>query len=425
MNEEINIFIEDLKKHLIGLPEEEVSEAVNYYEEYLSESLEAGNSLDKVLTELGSPEKLADTLRREANITRAKNHPGIKNFSRVIRDAFKSVSTPLSVFSLFITALISFGMIAIIFGGAVVFGIGAVAVMLLCIYQAFTIPFHFVLEIVGTLGIGLMAAGIISLVAYYLWICGKLFIRLSTKQIGLMLKLSGKTVTNPVKKESKRLWPVTRLLLVISAVGFILFGVSGIPWRYFIIFNSMKPEGNITKVATEYNPSDINKISILTAHSIIRVEEGSSDKIVVSYEEPDWLTHEISNSGGVLDFREKSNGRLPLFALVSLHEGQTELSISLPKGFKADSILLQSTGGNMIISNIDENLDAKSLTGDIQYSAGALKINFVARTKSGRILVGGAQSGEKTNGWIEYNKVMNMDNKVSLTSTSGSIDIEE
>ncbi|MDF2672868.1 MAG: hypothetical protein K0R09_1133 [Clostridiales bacterium] len=424
MNEEINIFIEDLKKHLIGLPEEEVSEAVNYYEEYLRESLEAGNSLEKVLSELGSPEKVADILRREANITRAKNHPGIKNFSRVIKDAFKSVSTPLSVFSLSITALISFGMIAIIFGGAAVFGIGAVAVMLLCIYQAFTIPFHFVLEIVGTLGIGLMVAGIISLVAYYLWICGKLFIRLSTKQIGLMLKLSGKTVTNPAKKESKRLWPVTRLLLVISAVGFILFGASGIPWRYFIIFNSMKPEGNITNVATEYNPSDINKISILTAHSIIRVEEGSSDKIVVSYEEPDWLTHEISNSGGVLDFREKSNGRLPLFALVSLHGSQTELSISLPKGIKTDSISLESIGGHIFISNITGNLEAKTLTGKIEYDTGNSENSILARTGSGKLLVNGTQIEKRVNGWKEYDKVVNVDNKIRLTSTSGSIIIE-
>jgi hypothetical protein len=84
-------------------------------------------------------------------------------------------------------------MIALIFGGAVVSGIGAAAVILMCIYQAFTIPFHFVLEIVGTLGIGFMGAGILSLAAFYLWMCGKLFIKLSTKQIRLMLKLSGKT----------------------------------------------------------------------------------------------------------------------------------------------------------------------------------------------------------------------------------------
>lgn len=425
MNEGIKIFLDDLKKHLIGLPEEEVSRAVNYYEEYLSESLDAGNNIEKVIMELGSPEKIADTVRREANITRAENHPGLGNFSRAIKDAFKGVSTPLSVFSLSITALISFCMIALIFGGAVVCGIGAAAVILMCIYQAFTIPFHFILEILGTLGIGFMGAGIFSLAGFYLWICGKLFIKLSTKQIRLILKFSGKAVTKSVKQENRRLWPITRLLLIVSAAGFILFGVSGLPWRFFTIFNSMKPEGNINKVVTEYTAADINKISALTAHSIIRIGEGSSDKIVITYEESDWLTHKISNNGGVLDFREMSNGRLPLFSLISIHESQTELSISLPKGFKADSISLQSTGGNMFISNIAGNLEAKTLTGKIQYSRGILKNSIVARAKSGKIFVDGVQAGKRVNGWKEYDNGVNVDNKVLLTSTNGNIVIEK
>ena len=421
MNEKIKVFIDDLKKHLIGLPVEEVSKAVNYYEEYLSESLDAGNNIEEVLMELGSPEKVADTLRREANITRAENHPDLKNFSRVIKDAFKSVSTPLSVFSLSITALISFCMIALIFGGAVVCGVGAAAILLLCIYQAFIIPFHFVLEIVGTLGIGFMGTGIVSLAAFYLWICGKLFIKLSTKQIGLMLKLSGKAVKKKAKQESRRLCPVTRLLLIVAAAGFILFGVSGISWRFFTIFNSMKPEENINKVVTEYDAADIKKISALTAHSIIKIGEGSSDKIVISYEEPDWLTHQISNNGGVLDFSEESNGRLPLFALVSLHESQTELSIALPKGFNADQISLQSTGGFIIISNISANIEAKTLTGKIQYNGDISRNSLTARTGSGQIIVNGAQEWKKVNGWREYSSKINTDKKIQLTSTSGNI----
>jgi uncharacterized membrane protein len=424
MNERIKAFIDDLKKHLMGLPVEEVSQAVSYYEEYLSESLDAGGNLEDVLLELGSPEKVADTLRREANITRAENNPGLKNFSKVIKDAFKSVSTPLSVFSLSITALICFGMIAIILGGAVVCGVGAAAILLLCIYQAFTIPFHFILEIVGTLGIGFMGAGIVSLTAFYLWVCGKLFIKLSTKQIRLMLKLSGKAVAKPVKQEPRRLWPIARLLLIVSAAGFILFGVSGLPWRFFTIFNSMKPEGNINKVVEEYEAKDINKISAATAHSIIRIGEGSSDKIVISYEEPDWLTHEISNNGGVLDFREKSNGRLPLFSLISIHESETELSISLPKGYNAESISLQSIGGHIFVSSITGNLEAKTLTGEIEYRAGNSKSSIIARTGSGKILVNGTQTGKSANGWMEYDNGVSVSNKIKLTSTSGSIIIK-
>lgn len=366
MNEEIKKYIEELKSHLAGLPEDEIKRAVDYYEEYLNDSLDSGKDLEEVFKELGPVEKLAESLKMEANFSRAEKNPDLSNFSKVVKDAFKSVSAPLSVFSLSITVLLSFGMIAVIFGGTVVSGIGAAAVILLCIYQAFTIPFHFFLEIAGTIGFGLLGSGMLALVAFYLWRGGKLFIKLSTKQIGLMLKLTGKTVMEPVKKKSKKLWPVTRIILIVTAAGFILFGVSGLPWRFFTIFNSMKPESGINLVVDEYEAGSIRKISALTAHSTIRIEEGSSDKIIISYEEPDWLTYEISSNGGELNFREMSNGRLPFFSLVSLHESKTELTITLPKGYRADSISLQSVGGNVFTSGKIENLRIKTLTGKVQ-----------------------------------------------------------
>ncbi|MFL0267224.1 HAAS signaling domain-containing protein [Candidatus Clostridium radicumherbarum] len=425
MNEKIKIFIDDLKKQLLGLPQDEINEAVNYFEEYLTESLEARNNLEEVLIELGSPKKIAETLKRESNLTNAKNKPGIRNFTMVIKDAFKSVSTPLSIFSLSITALISYCIIALIFGGAVICGMSAVITVVLCIYQAFTIPFNYILEIIGTFGLGILTGGILSLLTLYLLKCGKLFIKLSIKQISLMLKLSGKPELKAAKEDRKRLWPVTRILLIFSAAGFILFGASGLPWRFITIFNSFKPEGNLKKFITEYNISDINKISALTAHSIIKVEEGSSDKIIVSYEEPDWLTHEISNTLGTLNFREKSNGKLPFFDLISLHDSQTELNITLPKGFKNDSILLQSTGGNILISNISGNVVAKTLTGEIQYNSGTLKNSITAHTGSGYIAVIDSATGKKVNGLKEYFNGVNTTSKISLTSTSGSVIIEK
>ncbi len=366
MNEEIKKYMGELKKHLTGLPEDEIQRAIDYYEEYLNDSLDAGGDLGEVLKELGPSERLAESIKIEANYLRAKKNPDIRNFSRVIGDAFKGVTAPISIFSLSITVLLSFCMLALIFGGAVVSGIGAAAVILLCIYQAFTIPFKFLLEIAGTIGFGLLGSGILALTALYFWQGGRLFIRLSTKQIGLMLKLSGKTVSEPVKKEGKGLWPITRIILLATAAGFIIFSVSGIPWRYFTIFNSMKPEGRINRAVEEFKASDIRKINVLTAHSSIRIEEGSSDKIVISYEEPDWLDYELSSNGGELNFREVSSGRLPFFSLVSLHESKTELSITLPRGYKADSIMLRSVGGNIYIQGKIENLEVKTTTGKVQ-----------------------------------------------------------
>lgn len=59
MDNRITIFIDKLKYQLKDLPEEEVLEAVNYYEEYLNDALDAGNDIDSIISKLEPTEKIA------------------------------------------------------------------------------------------------------------------------------------------------------------------------------------------------------------------------------------------------------------------------------------------------------------------------------------------------------------------------------
>ena len=428
MDERISSFVEGLKKELDGLPQQEISEVISYYEEYLNDAVEEGKDLDKVFNELDSPEKIAGTIRMENSIIKAQRSPGLKNFTGVSRNAFKGVTTPLAVISLSIVVFISFCMVGVLFAGAFVFFAGAAVIALGLVYEALKIPQHFIMEIAGTIGFGLLGAGICLLGAFSLYRLGKLFIRISTQLIRRILLQSGKSVPEMEKQVTGRKMRLSRIVavcLIITAVGLLLVSVSGLPGRYFTIFNSMKPS-NITMRTSEYDPGNINKISIVTANSIIRVTTGTSDKIVLSYTQPDWTDYNIESNGSMLSFYEKSNGRFPLFSIMSLHESMTEVVVSVPKGFDPEIVTLETQGGHINISGLAANIRAKTFSNSIRLSTEGImeNLNIKANTWNGEIIIDGVKTGQKTNEGIEYYKNTNAAKTIELSSSNGTIHID-
>ncbi len=422
MDERIAVFIESLKRYLEGLPEQEVREAVSYYEEYLYDAAEAGKEPEEVFKQLDSPEKIAGMIRTETSILRAQKSPGLRNFTRVLRNAFHSVTTPFAV-SIF--SIVSFGIVLMLFGGALVSFVAGIVIALGMIYQALIMPARFPMEIAGAVGMGLFGAGITLLLSWALYKLARLLIRASTRFIGKRLRKSAKPgpqleARQEVHSSGSRRY-VTAYLVVIIA-GFVLTAVSGLPLRYFTIFNSMKPD-NVILRTTEYDPAGINKISLLTAHTRIKVVSGTSGKIVLSYEQPDWLDYEAVSNGSMLSFYEKSNGRLPLFPLVKLHENVAELTVSIPKGYSPEFMTLESTGGDISISGLVENIKVKTMDGDILFNPEGVteSYNVRANTGSGTIVVAGAPSGQKGAEGMEYYKNVKAAKTVELNSSGGRI----
>ena len=429
MDERILKFMNELKTQLQGIPEKEVKDAVGFYEEYLDEALDAGKDLGDVIRQLGSPGEIAGMLRTETSIAKVERSPGLKNFSNAKRAAAGVVTKPLAVFLLSVIEIVTFGIVIALFCGAAAVFLAALASIGVLIYEALGIPSRFAMEIAGTVGTALLLAGICLLTAYLLYKGGIVFIRLSTRFVRMMLKNSAKSLPGPAKGTTAVKSRFKRIILACTVsiiAGAVLFGISGLPQRYFTIFNSMKPTESIKKVVSEYDVTGIARISAATAHSAIRVAPGSSDRIVVTYEEPDWLTHEIDNINGVLTFQEKSNGRLPLFTLVSMHESLTELTIQLPGGFKPENISLESRGGHIFISGLTGSINAKTLNGNIDYSPGeaSSRSNVRAKTLNGKIIVGSAEVYEKAHEGVEYMRNENTGKTVELTSTNGNITID-
>jgi uncharacterized membrane protein len=433
MDERITHFIQSIAAQLEGLPEVEIRKAVSFYEEYFNEALEAGQDPEQLIKSLGAPEKIVTMLRTETSLMKAESNPSLRNFSKALRNSFRYVTTPFMVFLLSLVVLISGGLIVAFFGGVVATVTGAMAILIVLIYESVRIPGQFLPEIIGTLGIALFGSGICLLLALGQYKIVQLLIQFSAKLIRLIARkctarkysarLSGGSTSEPVQSlnvSQAKSHALTYILLGLTFVGGIMAGVSGLPWEYFIIFNVMRSEAVIQKVEQQYDPGAIEKLSIVTAHSKIRMTRNSGKKIIITYEQPNWLDYEIKSDGSMLSFYEMSNGRLPLFQLVKLHESFTELSISLPERYHPEMISLETTGGPIEISGLAENLTAQTLNREIKFDSTGIVSNFglKANTKAGQILVNGVSAGQQVSEGIEYYR------KTRTTKTPGQVMVE-
>jgi uncharacterized membrane protein len=449
MNEKVIDYIDKLKRYLAGLPPEEINKAVSYYEEYFNDADDAGKDIDDTLARMDPPEKIAEVIRMESNINRAQNNPGLKSFTRVLQYAFRGATRPVSIFAISIYAAISYSLVIMFFAGAFIALSGAIVISSALIYHALTI--RYAAEMAGTIGIAILCAGVFLLVALGFYMLGKLLVRLSAKTIRLVVKKPVNPIPQ-IRKQSSfknvRAKKVAFAFIAISVTGLILSLVTGLPIKYFIIFNSMKPQ-NIEVRTETFESKDIKTILITTQHSNIRVSYHNTDDIIISYEQPDWLDYKLQKNGNAVSFIESSNGRLPLFELAKIHQSATEVALLIPEGTDLGSIAgiaLESTGGYIYLEDIVENVQVKTYTGNIfvQTSKMNLKnntgsnskeqtvVSISASTQAGYITVDGKQIEPNNNQKSEYSASLPegehsinlpVSKSIEITSTRGNIQI--
>ncbi len=438
MDDRIKKFLDDLNSNLAGLPENEQKEALAYYEEYISDALDEGASPDELLSRLDTPEHIAAMVKAETSIKNVHNNPGLKNYSKLVKYARIGITRPLSILMFSVLIFATYSIAILLFLGTVVSAAAACIILPAFIYEALKIPAAYMGEIIGTIGIGIFSSGIFVLTAYGFYILCRPLIRLSAKLVFKMMKKSSIQIndTDEDKRDSavsdSKSKPAVKPLragLIIIAAGLVISLATGLPIKLFMIFNSMKPAG-ITMHEQEFDVSSASRIRVNTAHSNIRLTEGVSDKIRLEYEESDWLDFDITCKDGELIFTEKSNGRLPLFPLVSMHENRAGLTISIPADYQPNGVSLESRGGFIHIESDDIPVDAKTYTGSISLSvstdseSGRIPAAISAKTSTGAIKHTGKSIGVITRYGTEYEQLTESTISVSMESQRGDIFID-
>lgn len=425
MDDRIKAFLKELESKLTDLPETEAKGALDYYEEYLNDALDEGKSVDELLEHMDSPVKISAIIKTETSIRKAQNNPGLRNYSRVLKYALSGITTPLAILLFSVFIFITYGIALVLFCGAFATATAALVFLAGLIFEAIKIPAKFVPEIMGTAGFGVFLAGICLLTSYGLFLLCRLFIMLSSGLVGRMMNKSlkplhgnGETYRNKGKSHRK----LVKVCIIAAAVGLVISIASGLPVKLFNIFNSARP-ASITVKSWEFNKSDVKNINISTEHSHIRLVKSKSERIVIRYEQSDWLEGEAVCKDGKLSFYEKSNGRLPLFQFVSMHENRAEVVVELPDGTSHGALWLESRGGFVHVEDLDFNTHVKTYTGNIfLYTGQASKLpGITAGTVTGYILVDGRKAGTKTFGITSFKKAPETDTGIEMESTGGSI----
>ena len=195
MDERIKAFINELSRQLEGLPGEEAAEALRYYTEYLADAEEAGKDLDKVMKNLGSPAKIAAAVKAEASMQKAHDKPGLKSFASALRSALSATWASFAYFLVLLIALLSFSVAAVLFAGAGVFFIAAVAAFAGMVYEALMLHKEYTAEIIGTLGMGLFSGSLIFLVAFGFYRLAGIWVKLTLRVLkGIVKKPAAQSV---------------------------------------------------------------------------------------------------------------------------------------------------------------------------------------------------------------------------------------
>lgn len=422
-------FINSLKENLSGLSEEEKLNVILYYEEYLDDARDSGKDIDEVLKNLGDPSDIAAVILAEESFNQARNKPGIKNFNKVIKNIFLGVSGPFGYFIRTIYLIIVYSLIVIFTGASLASLLCAVTGFAGLMYETFKIPSSFPAERLGTAGMALFAFGVFAVLSYAFFIISRWLVSGATDTIRKMVRKnihqkSYEAVVEKRKQGTGKLIPL--ILSVVIIVGLILSVSSGLPIKLFYIFNSMKPE-NIKLAVNEYNADGVKKMKITTEHSCIKIVSDNTNpgKIVITYEQPDWLVHQATGSSGEIVFKESANGRLPLFNLVSLHESRTDVTVYLPDNINIDLIKIESRGGFVYISDILQNIEVKTYTGSIDLDNSKIQesYNINAKTESGGIESDRIPAKDKGNSEISY-RHQDAEKTIELYSVRGSIVIK-
>ncbi len=429
MDERIAEFINKLKEKLSGLSDEERIGALLYYEEYLKDAQDLGKDMDEVFKQLGTPQEIASLLQAEEYFNQAQKKPRLKSFNKAMKNAFLGVSTPVGYFVRGLFLFLVYSVLIVFLGGALVSFVAAVISFSGLLYETFKIPSVYIAERLGTLGMALFALSLLFLLSYTFFKISRWLMDLSARTIRKMLrkKIHPETYQAPQemagKGFNKRLVITSAIILLTSLV---LTIASGLPIKLFTIFNSMKPE-NLRVVVNEYSASDVEKIVINTAHSHIKVlnADKETDKIVITYEQPEWLTYQAALEDGKITFKEISNGRFPLFDLVSLHESRTEVTLYLPQYYDAKGIELESKGGFVFITNVVQNIQAKTYTGHIfiDISKSGIPFNLDVKTETGELEADGVYQDGQYYKELSIHQ-QNASKSLNITSTRGNIVIQ-
>jgi uncharacterized membrane protein len=428
MTERLADFLQSIRAGLSDMPAGAVDQELEYYQEYITDAVEAGRSDAEIREKIGNPAEIIATIRTAVMINNTEQKPGPIGLMRASRKVFDSITHSTVKASLVIGAVIPITFGIMLYLVSVLTVLGALISAALLIHGTIQIPSMYISEKVGMAGLMLATIVLMTSIGVGWWYVANLATRVTMKTLRrLMIKKRGIRITEADGKRERntaatRLGPdIKKRWFIFTGIGLVGVGLlfsSGLPLRYFSIWNSMKPSG-LTELRREFNPKEIHDISVFTLNSRVEIQKANANRVVISYEQPDWMKGTIQTKDGTLIFRERSNGRLPFMDFIAIHEGMTAVKIEVPRGYFLNKVIIESTGGHESIDAPAQEIWAHTLNGNIRFRSATGLYYIQASTNQGTIFIRDVPLGTK-----RYNNDKRKNQLAVLESANGKIEID-
>lgn len=408
-----------LSAGLAGLPQESVRRALEYYEDYIVEALEAGRSREEIMRRLGPMEEIVAHVRAESSLNRAESSPGPLSLTGAARQTFRGLAGGAARVSLVVGATLPYALAMMLYLTAVVVLLGAFAVAALLAYEIATMPVVYLRERIGTAGLAALGASSLVATGLAFWLVANGINRVTLRALrrGLRRGAPKDRPSEPAKPRKRR----TRITLLFCAaaalIGAVLTAFSGLPEKYFTIWNSGRPDDIVLRTWS-YDPKTVEAIVVVAMNSRVSIEAGDADAIRIAYEEPPWLTGGVIANDGSLTFQETSRGMLPLLSFVARHEGMTSVRIEVPPRYLPRTITVTTIGGHVYLATPARDIRVQTITGGIRLAALGEAFHIKAFAPDRNIFIHDSRGAGK-----EYETGPATGSPVELRSDGGMIEL--
>ena len=196
-------FLDNLKQKITALPKEEQYKIIFYYDEYISEAIEAGQTKESVINAIGSIDSLAGKLLanydKEKVFTEAKEKPTLSNGFKVLIAILALFSVPLTIPLAIFVVILALVFVLLIVSILIAFLASSVALLLTSVGLVVTAA----QALVVTPGYSL-ALFALALINFGL---GILLLLALVKLVQLVIKLfafSGNKLSSAIKRKKKK-----------------------------------------------------------------------------------------------------------------------------------------------------------------------------------------------------------------------------
>jgi uncharacterized membrane protein len=199
MTDKMREILASIRAECADLPEGSVRRALEFYDEYFADALEAGHSEEETFERLGGVKEIAAQVRAEAALSGAERSPGPFRLIGAGRQVLRGLAGSAGKFSLIVGASIPYALAMGLYLASAAAFIGALAAAALSVYGITTIPDAHLMSKIGTAAFGLFSAAVLSATGLGLWAAAKGITRVTLKVLRRGLRRDGRADPRPAE----------------------------------------------------------------------------------------------------------------------------------------------------------------------------------------------------------------------------------